>query len=229
MFLSARNPRLFSDHVVQHSVSFDESGMVDDRPWCALPGTFARAVPKRRVEFMAGRWCARVALERRWPNLADCSVGIGMNGEPLWPPDVVGTITHSHGYASAALARSARIGGLGVDSELVMDDGRAASLASTVVSPGEFATLGCGTDWPKALIVTFAFSAKESLFKCLYPEARRCFDFRDVEITEIDVDTLCFTARLLVSLAKSLPAGLSLSGRYERIGARVCTGVLLER
>ena len=58
------------------------------------------AVEKRRREFMTGRACAREALAGL--GFPDSPVGSGTKGEPLWPPGVVGSITHCEGYRACA-------------------------------------------------------------------------------------------------------------------------------
>jgi 4'-phosphopantetheinyl transferase EntD len=64
----------------------------------------ARAVGKRRREFSTARACARDALvELGEPPQA---IPTGPKGEPLWPPGVVGSITHCDGYRACAVAHS---------------------------------------------------------------------------------------------------------------------------
>jgi 4'-phosphopantetheinyl transferase EntD len=79
----------------------------------------ATAVKKRRHEFAAGRNCARRALAKLgWP---DFPVLSGPNREPLWPPGVLGSITHCHGYCAAVAAPLAELKGIlgiGIDAEL---------------------------------------------------------------------------------------------------------------
>jgi 4'-phosphopantetheinyl transferase EntD len=152
---------------------------------------------------------------------------MGADGEPEWPPGFVGTITHAHGYASAAVARSLQARGIGVDFERVMHDERAVEVASTVASETEMAALERASGWGRAEILTLVFSAKESIFKCLYPEVRRHFDYHEAAITVVEPARGRFFARLLVSLTDALPKGLLLEGRFERVGGSICTGLLL--
>lgn len=67
----------------------------------------ARAVPRRRREFAAGRWCARAALAQ----LGEPPVPIlrGPQNEPQWPAGIAGSITHCAGYRAAAAARTAEV------------------------------------------------------------------------------------------------------------------------
>ncbi|MEZ0108044.1 4'-phosphopantetheinyl transferase EntD [Catenulispora sp. EB89] len=71
-----------------------------------MPGeeaVIARAVDKRRMEYITTRHLARTALVRLgFPPVA---IGTGGNREPLWPAGVVGSMTHCRGYRAAAVAR----------------------------------------------------------------------------------------------------------------------------
>lgn len=75
----------------------------------------AGAAQKRRRDFALGRACAHAALAQ-----AGCDMGpIGRapDGAPIWPAGLVGSITHTQGYAAALVARVADFAGLGVDAE----------------------------------------------------------------------------------------------------------------
>ena len=43
--------------------------------------------------------------------------GHGAWGEPLWPPGLVGSVTHAGGYRTVATAPRAQVGALGIDME----------------------------------------------------------------------------------------------------------------
>ena len=70
----------------------------------------------RKREFIAGRFCAHEAMVLA--NIPPEHIQIGGKGEPIWPSNIVGSITHSHGYAAAAVARKSDIVSLGLDAEI---------------------------------------------------------------------------------------------------------------
>jgi 4'-phosphopantetheinyl transferase EntD len=74
-----------------------------------------RSTEKRRREFALGRACARAAMT----NLGhgDAVIAKGEDGAPLWPPGVIGSITHTQGYAAALIAESRKFAGVGIDAE----------------------------------------------------------------------------------------------------------------
>ena len=52
----------------------------------------ARAVPARRAEFAAGRRAAHRAMERL--GVPAAPVAMGSDRAPVWPPGVIGSISH---------------------------------------------------------------------------------------------------------------------------------------
>ena len=162
-----------------------------------FPGEAAsvsRAVEKRQREFAAVRRCARAALTRL--ELPPAAILPGKRGEPVWPPGVVGSMTHCTGYAAAALAMSDDIAGLGVDAEPhgPLPDG----VLDLTSLPGERARIARltdqdpGTHWDRLM-----FSMKEAVYKTWFPLTRRWLDFTEAE-TDVDPERRTFCARLLI-------------------------------
>lgn len=176
----------------------------------AFPGEedlIARAVPSRRGEFVTARRCAREALARLGEPPAP--IRSGPRREPLWPPGVVGSITHCAGYRAAAVARRTGLAALGIDAEPhePLPDG----VANTVAAPGEPAALADpAVHWDRLL-----FSAKESIYKAWYPLCGRWLGFEDVRL-EIDPAAHTFTGHLLVDGTRldGKPPLTELHGRY---------------
>lgn len=230
MLHAARNPALFPAFVAQHSVAFDScdhSDLAAQFPGIAIPESLAHAAPKRRVEYCAGRFCAREALRACAPEQADAIIPSGPQGEPLWPTGIVGAITHAHRFASVAVARTRHVRAIGIDTEQMISADEARDVLDYVAAPDEISALVSATRWGTASIVSVVFSAKETIFKCLFPEVGHYFDFRDAAIDSLDTDQGRFSARLLVSVTSRLVAGTKLGGRFERSGDRVHTAMVL--
>ncbi|MEI8254672.1 MAG: 4'-phosphopantetheinyl transferase superfamily protein [Deltaproteobacteria bacterium] len=211
-------PTLFPGSVVAHALrlSAPTAAMLDRFHGVVVPEALAGAVLKRRVEFAAGRFCAREALRVCEPSLGGVHVGIGENREPRWPAGVVGAISHTTGYVAAAVARSEHVGGLGLDLERWMDSDAPERIGSMIVVDDELERLGAQTGWTESEVLTLVFSAKESVYKCLYPEVLRYFGFHCARVETIDLARGAFVARLTERLTDGLPAGLRLEGRFER-------------
>lgn len=181
----------------------------------------------RRAEFLAGRWCARVAMGRCGPELAAAKVPIGRGRAPRWPPGLVGAITHADNLASAAVARVRDARGVGLDVEKRMDAAIAAEVRATIGTEREIALARTGLNLDGPSAVTLVFSVKESLFKCLYPIVGRTFDYLDAEVIAVDEGSRRCRARIGVGLGAGIEAGFSLDARFEIDDRFVHTGVFL--
>jgi 4'-phosphopantetheinyl transferase EntD len=150
-----------------------------------------RAVEKRRREFTTGRACARAAL--RQLGVAPVAIPAGDRGQPLWPPGVVGSITHCRGYRACAVARSGDVLSVGIDAEV--HEPLPAGVLERVAFGRELALAaddGAGVHLDRLL-----FSAKETVYKVWFPLTGRWLGFEDVELS-VDVAAAAFRARLLV-------------------------------
>ena len=226
----ARNPDLFDDAVVSVSVSTDAAPglpLPDELAAMTLPDDLRGAADARRRSFLEGRHCAARALERLAPGRQPAAVVIGAGGAPVWPHGIVGSITHTHGFASAAVAWRTRVRRLGIDAEAVMSDETARAVGPLVARPQEIERVLSATRWPRAVAMTLVFSAKESVFKCLFPSVGRRFDPLDAEVDRVTPSGRDFSVRLLVDLAPTVRAGASLVGHFVVDGGLVHTGVAI--
>ena len=93
----------------------------------------------------------------------------------MWPPGVVGSITHSRTLALAIVAGAGGVRGIGVDLERERRvDGR---IAARVLVPREREQLA-EPDWR-----TMLFAAKEAVYKAVNPLVGEYLEFADVEIS----------------------------------------------
>lgn len=181
------------------------------------------AVVKRKAEFLAGRYAARRALKEL--GVTHAHVGVGLHRVPLWPDGVVGSITHTNVQAVCAVAHGAEYQGLGIDLENWMAENTAENVKTHVVGPSEeriLAALPLGF----ARSITLAFSAKESVFKALYPQVRHYFDFDAAELHHVDLEAGRFTALLTRDLTTSLVRGHAVHGRVTVGYGTVFTAVI---
>jgi enterobactin synthetase component D len=223
-----RNPALFPAFVSQHSVRVDLTDARDLRelfPCVELPASLQAAVRKRQVEFIAGRYCAHRALQQCAPELGYTPIASGPSREPVWPKGIVGAITHTHGYVSVAVARTRYASAIGVDAEVWLKPSVAEEVADRIAGRDEVDALARATGLCFSRALTLIFSAKETVFKCLFPEVRRYFDFRDVSVECVDAVRGELTARLQVALTPSLQAGRLFTARFEVDDSLAFTGM----
>jgi enterobactin synthetase component D len=155
-----------------------------------LPLRIAQAVEKRRADYIAGRFCAARALAAL--GLPDSTaVGRGEDGAPHWPEGIVGSITHTAGFAWAAAAHTTDAWSMGVDSERIMSAETRREVETEVMGAADArryeaedvcAALG------REVYVTLVFSAKESLLKCLYPVCGTLFAPGDIVVSRVDLN-----------------------------------------
>ncbi len=185
---------ILAGHTVYH-VTFAPTTFTDtDLLWLPHYAELSNAGRKRKAEHLAGRIAAAHALgainERAIP-------GIGPSGEPLWPEGVSGSITHSGTQAMAVAVRH-QDALVGIDCEAILPDREAREIQDGIVDAQEAMYL-THSGYPFALALTLAFSAKESLFKALFPKANTYMGFEWARVTELTEKT--------ITLALSNPAG----------------------
>jgi 4'-phosphopantetheinyl transferase EntD len=162
-----------------------------------------RAVPRRRLQYALGRTAARDALAGLGQPPA--AIRRGEGGQPVWPDGIVGAISHSHADVVAVAGRRADYRGLGVDVE-ELDRKLDARIARMVARPSEMAWVNPVVGLDRLIML---FSAKEAVFKALYPVDQVWFGFADAELAW-RADRQCFEAELLRDLGREYHAGLRL-------------------
>jgi enterobactin synthetase component D len=196
--------------------------------WSSYASSVLPSAPDRSAQFAAGRRCAAKALACLGAFIDPSRIVRGPHGQPVWPHGFCGSITHSGSYVAAAVGRTADAIGIGIDSLEIVTTERAARVAPVVARPAELRLLGrAGMDATTA--TTVVFSAKESLFKCLFPLVRRYFDFLDAEIVRVDVEQARLALSLVPSLGWRSPENVALAARFTVAGTFVHTGVWMTK
>ena len=188
------------------------------------PASIQRSVAKRQAEFLAGRLCARAALQQL-DNL-DCVPAIGEDRAPVWPPHISGSITHSSGPAAAIVGHKAQWRGLGMDLENVLSLERAERLAGEILTADELQRMARLPREQHAQLVTLTFSAKESLFKALYPIVQKRFYFEHAEVVEWSEHGQ-MRLRLLTELSGEWCHGKELVGQFAVDGEQLLSLVAI--
>ena len=215
--------RQFSIRFVANEVASDVTAFHD----IVVPRELQNAVAARQWQFRAGRFCAFEALRLLEPHRVITSIPRSGSGAPVWPDGLTGSITHTEGFVSAAVARTSDLEALGIDSEPIMSAERAGRVSSVIASPCELAHVTrAGCSWLEAL--TLVFSAKEAIFKCLRGRVPRFIDFHDLQIIDCDPWALTFTARVVKTLSERFPVNAVLRGQFEVDARWIHTGVVLE-
>lgn len=185
-----------------------------------FPEHLASAVKKRRAEYLAGRYVARMALTTL--GRPQFIVGRGEDRAPIWPDGIAGALSHNNNTVLCAAGHKTGMVGVGIDVETLMPVNRAQELWPAIVSEAEYIKL-CQGSHPFNLLLTLAFSAKESLFKALYPEVRCYFDFLDASISSLNMQLCAFELELKKTLTSFYCSGRRFSGRFWQTDDRITT------
>lgn len=142
--------------------------------------------PKRRTEIQAGRHAAHLAMEDL--GFPASPVMRAPSRAPIWPTGLTGSISHNDVYAVSIVSKLSAYRSLGIDIE--ESEALDRDLWSVILHESELENLG-NHPLPEALSAKVVFSAKESLFKALFPLTGQFLDFQDVCV-ELDFDRLEF-------------------------------------
>lgn len=226
MLVARDNPALLGAPTATFSVTFaveDFSEATAAALGIRVPEAMHRSVPRRKAEYVAGRFCARQAM-RAVHARCDDDLAMLPDRRPAWPPGIVGSITHTAGFASASICPTQHARGIGIDAERIMTDAAMRCVRDAILSRHDTCPDGMALD---AVWATLMFSAKESVFKCLYPLVNRIFWFETVGMEIVDTQRQTFRATLLADLGGDLRTGTTVNGRYQIDPPYVHTAVLL--
>jgi 4'-phosphopantetheinyl transferase EntD len=178
----------------------------------------SHCAPKRIGDFTRGRACAHRGLSEM--GLEGFSLLAGERREPLWPPHVIGSITHTTGFAAAVVARGNDIEALGIDCEVV--DSVGADLWERICTPGERQHLERLPEAQARQQAALIFAAKEAFYKCQFPKSHEWVGFEDVSI---EASAGSFRIVPHVHLPVTAEWVATLAGRFLFRGPWVITGV----
>jgi 4'-phosphopantetheinyl transferase EntD len=135
---------------------------------------FAKSVVKVRRASGAARIVARELLAK--VGLPQCPLPKGGGGAPVWPPGIVGSMSHDSRVAVAAIAPRSDFSALGIDIEPA--ETLPPELLDFVTTPRERSRIDedpCGG--------RLLFAAKEAVYKAVYPLDHIFLDHHDVEVS----------------------------------------------
>jgi 4'-phosphopantetheinyl transferase EntD len=189
-----------------------------------LPDGMKNVAQTRQQEFIAGRYCAFKASKEVGYDLSQLPAA--PTREPVWPEGILGSITHSKQMAISCVSVSDEISSIGIDAEELMKIGLAQEIERVIATEEELLMIA-GADYQMG--ITILFSAKEALYKALFPLARTFIDFKEVKLTKLHSDKRLFE----LELKSSNPKLKGYLGRYEGsfklIGETVVTVVSIPK
>jgi enterobactin synthetase component D len=202
---------IFFDVNTYNIEDFDANGI-------AFPATLSHAVTKRQAEYLAGRICAQAVLKTC--GFDTFQVFNGEDRAPIWPDNITASISHTKGIAVAMASKDAKVKGIGIDIEYLMDKEKEIELQSYILAPDENEVF---SEWASTHFhpLTIIFSAKESLYKALYPSVKTFFGFDSASLISFDNKKLTF--RINQQLTFDVPKGLLIEVHYQQSANFVLT------
>ena len=179
---------------------------------------------KRRAEFTLGRIYAHVALSR-FGLESEPILRNPETREPFWPDSVWGSITHSAGFAAVAVGLKNEIKGVGIDMES-FSRSVDFKIRSHVCVDSELEWLESLPTKQANRALRIIFSAKESIFKCLYPGTKTYLTFKDAAVT-VNETKKKFSFIIFKSCPGIMQQGFTHHGQYSQIDKMLLTSVYI--
>ncbi len=226
MIKTLSNPALFRENIAQFSLEFSPADETELKTLIQIPSGFQASSAKRRAEFFAGRYALTQAFKKLGHPLS-AAIESGADRAPILPEGLVGSLTHTRGFASAVVGFSRDLCGIGIDSEKVMSAKSSLSVKKAILLPEEINLyrVQFAHQIAEEIFSTLIFSAKECLFKALFPSVQRYFDFKAAEIKEIDWVEKIFCFELTADLSVRFSKGFNGLGRFEISNDLIHTGI----
>ena len=179
---------------------------------------------KRRAEFTMGRIYAHGALSR-FGLESEPILRNPETREPCWPDSICGSITHSAGFAAVAVGLKKEIKGVGIDLESFS--------RSLDFNIKRHVCVDSELEWLESLptkqanrALRIIFSAKESIFKCIYPETKTYLTFKDAAVSVNETENN-FSFIIFKSFPDILKQGFPQHGRYSEMDKMLLTSVYI--
>ena len=191
----------------------------------ACPATIRSSVVKRQASFLAGR--ALVAHAFDLAQLPPSDIPIGPNRAPIWPTGISGSISHTTKFCACLVSQNP-MQFVGIDIETFLTAKNLPAVMKRVITDHEKKWLATQDDEIDLELCTLIFSAKETIYKALFPIAQHFFGFDAAHISALpNGQTIQF--HLTQHLHQSLPSGLTLTVHYKIVSNHVLTWLIFDQ
>ncbi|PCJ16735.1 MAG: hypothetical protein COB02_15295 [Candidatus Cloacimonadota bacterium] len=190
-----------------------------------LPDKSDSWASKRKRDYLVGRFCAREAFKQ--VSVFDTShfqLIKNEDGTSNWPTGFCGSITHTKDYACAVIAQSNKILSIGIDCEYKIKDKTFQRVKKSIASDSEINIVNKFTQ-DEQLALTLIFSAKESVYKAVFPLVKTFFYFEAFQIDTINQNYI--EGFLTKDLNQNFSMGKKVKIQYKITNQRVNTLVLI--
>ncbi len=214
---------LFDDSEVRTAISSPFASVDDLLPQERI--IVENAVEKRQREFATARMIARQLLAEfgvyRYPLLNDD------DRVPIWPTDLLGSISHCNECCLVAVQRKNN-GPINIGVDIEPDDPIDADLWPAFATEHELRWIKSQNNSNSGRMAHLLFSAKEAVYKCVFPITRKFIEFHDVEI-ECDLDANVFYPTIRDLEVTGKLGSTILTGRFQRSNGFIFTSSSLRQ
>lgn len=146
-----------------------------------FPDILDTSTARRKSEFLAGRYASQLVLSAIKKNYSYQKVEIGKYKEPIFPVDILGSITHNNNIAICVATESKNVNFLGIDIEPIISKLDLLAIQDKIYTYEEFRLVkDLGVDC--FLAATCIFSAKETIFKAFFNNLQNKIDFNNFKL-----------------------------------------------
>ncbi|MET1255557.1 4'-phosphopantetheinyl transferase family protein [Aliikangiella maris] len=188
-----------------------------------MPETLQSAVTKRKAEYLAGRFAAKKALACH--SIFEQQILTGKDRSPIWPTQLIGSITHTNSNAFCIVAPKENYHLVGIDTEDWIAEKTYSNIKKSIITEQEHWQLE-QLSFTTTQAFTLAFSAKESLFKALYPSVQKYFDFMAAKIIRVDESNATFVIELTKDLNGLHCQQRQYQGQYQLLEGSIVTLII---
>jgi enterobactin synthetase component D len=146
-----------------------------------LPSSLRFAIKKRQIEFLCGRLCAKSCMESLGYTHPPV-IPTGEDRAPVWPADLMGSISHTDRLATAVVGPAAQIESIGIDIERVIEEATPQMIKHICCDLDELEEISALQKISREEALTLIFSGKESLYKAVYPKLQRFYGFQAARV-----------------------------------------------
>ena len=174
--------------VFQWTLSFELASLQPDQfldEGLELPLSLRYAVKKRQIEFLCGRLCAKLCMEDLGYSQPP-TILIGEDRAPVWPSDLIGSISHTDRLATALVGQAKSIECLGIDVERIIAEATPQMIKHICCDGDELDEVAESQKITREKALTLIFSSKESLYKAVYPKLQRFYGFQAARVRPVE-------------------------------------------
>lgn len=191
-----------------------------------LPETLERAVHKRQIEFLLGRYCVQQCFHAF--NVEPIFIPIHQDRSPIWPSAWIGSVSHSKGQVVAVLANRCEYVGLGIDLEAYITAPSAGLRAQICIDSNEIEDLQAAMNLTEDEALTLIFSGKESLYKLVHPRYKNFFGFQAARVRASKSGVEGLEIELTQQLSDEFPRHRTWPLRWQRLTPDTLETFLIE-